>query len=338
MIIYPNLKLTHDKSDTLSRRDIVITADGFAGVFFGGHLHYVKPNGELILSAFPPTQTKFTSVQNSKGDILFFEAPNITVFEKIVLPNNQDLYELSSMGIDAAVICLRIKSRSSDTADEIYQRSLRLRPRYQNYKALTFSEATEYYMRLKIIDPIIAQLKVSYFAHPFGSGHFHSNIEKSAPFTVSDYFQKHYQPLGIPRTLSTQNAQKYIIQNIFFQNSIKQEHADLFMEKDRLNFVNLNFNSPQFTTPSRELEALCRSMTKETKNRFRKMAGEAIYRICSERHLNKHFTASALTQHASNLSIFCASQFCRDAKDRHRIKSFFNAGARKLGHLTNLPN
>ena len=77
-------------------------------------------------------------------------------------------------------------------------------------------------------------------------------------------------------------------------------------------------------------------MTNDTKKRFSRMAEEAVYRICSNRYLNTLYNDKSLEQHALNLSIFSASQFCRDTNDQRRIKSFFNAGARKLGDLVHL--
>jgi len=338
MIIYPNLRLSHDNSKTLSRRDLMIAENGYASVMFAGNLHYIKSNGEVVLTDYPPSQINFVPAREFSGSILYFDPPDITHFEKIVLPDNEDLYELSSMGVDAAVICLRVRSRSSDSADEIYQRALKLRPRYENYDTLTFSEATEYYTKLTVVDPILAHLNISYITQPFGSGHFHSHMAKSASFTVSEYFTNSYDTLGIPSKLSKKTAQKYISKNIFFQNSIKHEHADLLIEKDRLVFTDSDKDCVKFTNQSRELLQLCSTMTNDTKKRFSRMAEEAVYRICSNRHLITLYDEKSLEQHALNLSIFCASQFCRDTNDKRRIKNFFNAGVRKLGDLVHLRN
>ena len=336
MIIYPTLRLAQDNSKTLSRRDLIITENGYASVMFAGSLHYISSNGDIILADYPSSQINYIPARKFTGNITFFDATEITHFEKLILPDNEDLFELASMGIDAAVICLRVRSRSSVSAEEIYQRALKLRPRYEKYNTLTFSEATEYYTKLTLVDPIVAHLNVSFITQPFGSGHFHSNMAKSKPFTVSEYLKEGYDTLGVHKTISNQNAQKYITKNIFLQNSIKHEHAELLMEKDRLVFDNLDQDCAKFTNQSRELLKLCSTMTNDTKKRFSRMAEEAVYRVCANRHLSTLYNENLLEQHALNLSIFCASQFCRDTNDKRRIKTFFNAGARKLGDLVHL--
>ena len=78
-------------------------------------------------------------------------------------------------------------------------------------------------------------------------------------------------------------------------------------------------------------------MTTDTKLRFKKMADEVIYRLASNKALTANFTVPKLHENLKNLSIFCASQFCKDASDKRRIKSLHDAGARKLAHLLNIP-
>ena len=75
MIIYPKLKLPNNVSESFSRRDIVVTDDGYAGVFFGGNLHYVSSDGTLCLTDFPPSPTKITKYAKSNGDVRFHVAP-----------------------------------------------------------------------------------------------------------------------------------------------------------------------------------------------------------------------------------------------------------------------
>lgn len=337
MIIYPKLKLPNNVSESFSRRDVVVTDDGYAGVFFAGFLHYVSSDGTLCLTDFPPSPTKVTKYTEFNGDVRFYQPQFLLSIEEILIPENEDLYQLASMGVDAAVVSLRVRSRSDQSAEDLYARSLKLRSRYEKIHELTYSEASEYYKRLKILDPIIAQLNTSYFTKPFGSGTFHSSIANCRAFSVSDYLRSDFETFAIPATLSRKTAHKYIIMNIFFQNSIKQEHAGLFLEQDRLNYDHLNSQSSPFSTHSNELLSLCKKMTADTKLRFKKMADEAIYRLASNKALTVNFTASKLHENSKNLSIFCASQFCRDANDKRRIKSFHDAGARKLAHLLNIP-
>lgn len=337
MIIYPKLTFSNNVSESFARRDVVVTDDGYAGVFFGGNLHYVSADGTLCLNDFPPSPTKITKYTELNGDIRFYEMPVLISHDEIPIPENEDLYQLASMGVDAAVVSLRIRSRSDHTAQDLYSRSLKLRSRYQKIHKLTYSEASEYYKRLKILDPIVAQLNTAYFTTPFGSGHFHSTISKGHAFSVSEYLSKDYETFSIPTTLSEKTAHKFIIMNIFFQNSIKLEHAGLFLEQDRLNYEHLNSQSSPFSTHSNELFSLCKKMTTDTKSRFKKMANEAIYRLASNKALTTNFTAPKLHENSKNLSIFCASQFSRDANDKRRIKSFHDAGARKLAHLLNIP-
>ena len=337
MIVYPKLKFSNNVSESFSRRDIVVTDDGYAGVFFGGNLHYVDADGTLCLTDLPPNPTKIKKYANSDEDLLFQELPFLPSGDEIPIPENEDLYQLASMGLDTAVVALRIKSRSDHTAENLYTRSLKLRSRYQKIHELTYSEASEYYKRLRILDPIIAHLNTAYFTNPFGSGNFHSSIKKADAFSVSDYLSKDFETLSISTTLREKTAHKFFIMNIFFQNSIKQEHAGVFLEQDRLNYDKLNAQSAPFSTHSNEFLSLCKKMTSHTKLRFKRMADEAIYRLSSNRALTANYTESKLLENSKNLSIFCAYQFCRDANDKRRIKSFHDAGARKLAHLSNIP-
>lgn len=337
MIVYPTLRISRNKTERLSRRDLIVTADGFAGVFFGGHLHYIKPDGEIVLSDFPTRQTGFVLAKNFQGQLAHVFTSNSLKYEKIFLPNDEDLFELASMGIDAAVICLRIRSRSNNNTENIYNRAISLRPRYKMLKALTYSEAGEYFLKAQLLDPVLAKIDIKHFAQPFGSGHFHANIEKSNSFTASNYLNDSVQSLSLPQTITYKTAQKYIVKNIFLQNSIKQEKADLFMEKDRLNFRELSRNSEPFETISQELANMYPSWTSKTKKRLRSMAEEVVYRVCSNKELTESYDEKVLLNHAQNLSVFCALQFCRDNNEKRRIKNLFNAGARKLGQLINLP-
>jgi hypothetical protein len=155
-----------------------------------------------------------------------------------------------------------------------------LRPRYRNLQNLTFSEASEYFTKLQIVDPILRHLDNQYFAHPFGSGHFHGNMQKSKTFTVKEYLTRKYEDLNLPHSITKATAEKYLIKNIFMQNCLKQEFADLFMERDRLEYVDFSPYRSPFDNWSKELKNTIAPWTLQTRVRFKDMANEVILRVC----------------------------------------------------------
>ena len=336
MIIYPKVALKDATVETLSRRNIIITADGFAGVIYGGKIHYIDPTGEIIFSDFPINQKDFYSANDADVVIKYVSSHENAISEKLIIPENLDLFELSSMGLDAAVICLRINSRSSDEAKSLYERSVLLRPRYKKLQNLTFSEASEYYQKIQMLDPVIRHLDSRYFSYPFGSGHFHGNLQKSKSFTIDQYLTQTFEDLMLPNTIKKTTYVKYLNKNIFMQNCLKQEAPDFFIEGDRLDYDVFSAETSSFNHWPRELKNTISPWTTQTKRRFNTMAKEVIYRVCRSNQYTNRYTEYMLEKHAKNLSIFCASAFCNDAGDKRRVKQLFNAGARQLGHLAAL--
>ena len=75
---------------------------------------------------------------------------------------------------------------------------------------LTFSEASEYYQKIQMLDPVIRHLDSRYFSYPFGSGHFHGNLQKSKSFTIDQYLTQTFEDLMLPNTIKKTTYVKYL--------------------------------------------------------------------------------------------------------------------------------
>ena len=65
------------------------------------------------------------------------------------------------------------------------------------------------------------------------------------------------------------------------------------------------------------------------------MAEEAVYRVCANRHLSTLYNENLLATRSEFVNFLCVTILSRH-DDKRRIKTFFNAGARKRRFSTSI--
>lgn len=336
MIITPYLTQANDKPSVFSRRELLVSDDGFAGVVMGEKFYYVAEDGEIILATPPLDYQKLhrTSAYNNK--LCFKAVPEAALSSQLLLPPDEDLFDLASMGLDDAVVCLRVKSRSCEQARQLYDRALMLRPRYKWVKNLTFSETSEIFLRIRMLDPFIGLLDARYCIQSFGSDGFFKIFNDLENFTVYDYVDFSYSRSKVIGAREKLSFERYLSKNIFFQNSIYNEVSERFIEKDRLTYIKNNGSPSVFHQWSNELQETLRPWRLKTRGRLKKMAEEVKVRIYASQRISESYDKDYLATSILNLPIFSALVFATDFNDKRRIKQMFNAGARQLGYLLSI--
>jgi len=340
MLIKPYVHASDGSKKYLAQRELRKTSDGYGIVRYKKKLYFLSNDYEILLTKEAENQNDYHFLKDDFEEVKFVENRETDMQLTIIPPNAKDLFDLASMGIDAAVIFLRIQARDNQEIKSIYLKSLKLRSRYNNLENLTFSEANEIYFNALKVHPMIQYMKNKFFTQPFGSPHFISTINKSKDFTVEDCLTHNPKASSLNAALITPTAQNYLRKNILFHNSILFEPNDKPIEYDRLHYNNdkpsEKSSGQPFAVQSDELKKHTSKWRDNTKKELRRLGEEVVIRAQSDGQLKLIYDANAICKHALNYSAFTVVPFSADIKLKSRINLLHSLGVRKVYHLVNL--
>ena len=341
MLVNPYIYNSDGTKNYVAPRELRKTSDNFGIVRYKKKLFFVQNDFFILQDYETPSQTDYHFSNEPIANFKFKESVEQNKILSLIVPNERGLFELAAMGVDAAVICLRVKARNNQQTAQIYNQSLRLRTRYTQLDQMTFSEANNFYLRHLSLNPLVEHLKSRYLVHPFNSARFISELRQANAFTVNDYLTKQFGSIGFTLPTRQNSIENHLFKNIFFHNCIMMEEPQRPTEYDLLEYneiesSNSNNSESKFQLSNELLNHILR-WERTTKNKLQRLAQEVVISMQSDPKLRSVYDLETIASNALNLSAFTALAFSEDPSITKRINIMFGRGVRKIGHLIELP-
>ena len=328
LLVNPYLYNSDGTKNYLAPRELRKTEDNFGIVRYKRKFFFVRNDYLILLDHEAPDQSVSYFTRVIADDFKFKESIIQDHLVPLIIPDDKGLYELAQMGVDMAVIFLRVKARSSEETIPIYQRALRLRTKYKEMDDITFSEASTLYKRYLSLHPFILHAKNKFLVHPFNSTRFLLEMRQVREFTINDYLTQDFSSMGFQTSARRKTIENHLFKNIFFHNCVIADEE--FGYDNDLN-SGVHFQN---------LEIVLRHTarwTKTTKTNLQRLANEVVSRMKIEPKLLALYGHQTIEEKALNLSIFMLLSFSKEPQIKSRVYKLFNLGMTKIGHLTNLP-
>ena len=341
LLVNPYLYDPDGTKNYLAPRELRKTEDNFGIVRYKRKFFFVRNDYLILLDHQAPDQSVSYFTRVIADDFKFKETVESSQTMNLIVPDERGLFELAARGIDAAVICLRVKARNNQRTVQIYNQALRLRTRYSQLDQMTFSEANNLYIHCLLLSPLVKHLKSRYLIHPFSSARFISELKQANEFTVNEYLIGQFGSIGFTPPTRQNSIEKHLFKNIFFHNCIMMENPQKPTEYDLLEYKEIknsshNNSQSNFQLSSELLEHILR-WNQATKNKLKRLAQEVILRMQSDPKLLFIYDKKTIATKALNLSAFTVLAFTDDPNVKNRVNTLFGRGVRKIGHLINLP-
>lgn len=325
MLVTPYIYDSDGTKNYLAPRELRKTKDNFGIVRYKRKLFFVRNDYLILLDHEAPDQAVSYFTRVISDEFKFKESIIQDHSVRLIIPDAKGLYELAMMGVDMAVIFLRVKARSHEKTLPIYRRALRLKTRYKKLEQITFSEASTLYEHYLTLDPLIEHAKNKFLVYPFNNRRFVLEMKQVNEFRVNDYLSQEFKTIGFQPSTPKKTIEKHLIKNIFFHNSMVSEKE----------FGGLNLR-PHYPN-SKELQRYIARWRNSTKNNLRNLAHEVIKRTKTDPKLAAIYEQEIIERDALDLSIFMLLTFSEDPQVKNRIHKLFDLGVKKVGHLVNLP-
>ena len=160
----------------------------------------------------------------------------------IDLPSADILFAFAEMGLDTAVIGLRILSGVWAEDAEKYKRALNLRRRYGRIPEMTYSDCAQAITQATTICSTIAQLRGRFLAYPLNNSYVLGHVKKNTSFKIENYLKDDFSTLSFDTGLNESSFRNYFNANLFFMQSVFNENPLELIEKDHLNYEVIDQN------------------------------------------------------------------------------------------------
>ena len=337
MIIKPYIVNSRGEIEALSNRELRVDPENFAISRYKKKLYFLSDDYQVLLHRELPVQDNY-SFPDDLTNVKFLEQSGKEPALYIDLPSADILFSFAEMGLDTAVIGLKILSGVSAEDAEKYYRALNFRSRYARIPEMTYRECKLAITKSTRVCSSIAKMRGRFLAYPLNNSYVLSHIKRNTSFKIENYLKNDFSTLGFDTSLNESSFRKYFNANLFFLQSVFNENPFDVIEKDHLKYDFIEQNqllkrADEFLR-SRELLRYTKDWKHSTKVKLKHLADSVISRSI-DNIIADGFDRAEQQNNLKKLSIFTLASIDFDHRTFRRLRDLHKMGLRQIGQLLN---